>query len=476
MWGCEPPPCSPRRRCVAGEEAALAQERLEWLRMRYLIAAQSSADTEQRMAQAMDASSRVGAAQEDLQLWLGRVEMELKAWDGREPPCSDRDKLQQFLRSELERLAGLQERLDAAGSVQLDVQALDAQLAEHKLLSAEILHHRSSVERLLGVAEPMLRCSPQSTQQHAEPSVQALQEQAEQLWRRSAARSVQLEQAQALLAQFCQAQAELQPWLEETQAAAAQLCTDASSCEAFREQQALLQCLREAVAEHRPLVAKLQRAAVQLQELNAEQAAPLQQSCKDAQELYNRIRERMQTAAAMLEEALPRYGQLSERMDLLHECLERLQGRLRGCPPLHGDAAQLRERLRGERRGAGGAAADGGCAAGGAGAMRRAAGRHAGGRLRRCGYSAAGPCCAAAFAVGLPAKRGGGGAAAAAGAAGVGRAILERSCGAGAHIGRDAAAAAAHGGRGGGTRRHQRQAAVRAGRWEVQGGPCRGAG
>lgn len=38
--------------------------------------------------------------------------------------------------------------------------------------------------------------------------------------------------------------------------------------------------------------------------------------------------------------------QLSERMDLLRGCLERLQGRLQGCPPLLGDAAQLRERLR----------------------------------------------------------------------------------------------------------------------------------
>lgn len=41
--------------------------------------------------------------------------------------------LQQFLLSELDRLVGLRERLDAAGSVQLDMQALDAQLAEHKV-------------------------------------------------------------------------------------------------------------------------------------------------------------------------------------------------------------------------------------------------------------------------------------------------------------------------------------------------------
>ena len=103
-WVVLGPPCSPlaptapptpaqRCCCVAGEEAALAQERLEWLRMRYVMAAQSSADTEQRMAHALEAASRAGPAQEDLQLWLGRVEAELKADDGRELPCSDQEKV-----------------------------------------------------------------------------------------------------------------------------------------------------------------------------------------------------------------------------------------------------------------------------------------------------------------------------------------------------------------------------------------------
>ena len=90
---CAPHPTAQRCRCVAGEEAALAQERLEWLRMRYVMAAQSSADTEQRMAHALEAASRAGPAQEDLQLWLGRVEAELKADDGRELPCSDQEKV-----------------------------------------------------------------------------------------------------------------------------------------------------------------------------------------------------------------------------------------------------------------------------------------------------------------------------------------------------------------------------------------------
>lgn len=146
-----------------------------------------------------------------------------------------------------------------------------------QLLSAEILHHRGLVERLLGVADPLLRSCPEPLQQHLQvsgrsgaapggaggtwpampcpragsghpascvslqPSVQALRERAEQLFVRSGACAVQLEHAQSLLAQFAEAHAELLPWLEETQAVGVQLSPNAISYEAFKEQQALLQ-------------------------------------------------------------------------------------------------------------------------------------------------------------------------------------------------------------------------------------------
>lgn len=42
----------------------------------------------------------------------------------------------------------------------------------------------------------------------------------------------------------------------------------------------------------------------------------------------------------------PHLPQLSERMDLLLECLERLQSRLQSQPSVRGDAAHLREQIR----------------------------------------------------------------------------------------------------------------------------------
>lgn len=61
--------------------------------MRYLIAGQSCADTEQRLAQTLEASSRLGSAQEELAPWLSRLEQELGCGDGRELSTGDREKV-----------------------------------------------------------------------------------------------------------------------------------------------------------------------------------------------------------------------------------------------------------------------------------------------------------------------------------------------------------------------------------------------
>lgn len=70
------------------------------------------------------------------------------------------------------------------------------------------------------------------------------------------------------------------------------------------------QSLREALAEHRPLMGKLQRVCTQLAELSPEQGAPFQQRCQAAEERYGSIRECVRQAATVLEDAIPRYSQV----------------------------------------------------------------------------------------------------------------------------------------------------------------------
>ncbi|KAJ6661546.1 hypothetical protein lerEdw1_014456 [Lerista edwardsae] len=333
---------------VSGEESRLAQERMDSLRTRLLIVGRSSADVQHRLQQALDASSRLDPAQEDLALWLGRMEKELPPQGG--PPgvlsAADGEKFQWALDSGLAQVTRLSKCLEGQGPVPLDADGLRLQVASQKQLAAEILHQRGLVERLTAIADPLLSLCPSDVQLQLQPLVQPLQERMRLLVQQSAARALRLEQAQVLLAQHREAREELCPWLEETQQALAQVSPHTVSCETFREQQEMLQGLREAMAEHRPLLAKLQRVSAQLAELSPEEVAPFREGWQQAEEQFGRVRGQVCQAAAVLEEAIPRYSQLSERMALMSESLERLQSHAQHPPAARGDAAWVREQLR----------------------------------------------------------------------------------------------------------------------------------
>ncbi|KAM6458463.1 microtubule-actin cross-linking factor 1, isoforms 6/7-like isoform 1-T3 [Liasis olivaceus] len=324
---------------------------MDSLRMRLLVVGQRSSDILQRLEQALEVSSHLDPAQEGLALWLEHMEKE-QSVPGSQPgegPCplapSDRDKLEQGLRSELAAVSQLSSRLEELSQVHLNIQATRLALAEQKRLSAESLHHQGVVEKLVEITGPLLSFCPADIQKRFQPLVQPLRERTECLGPQSSACALQLEQAQLLLAQHAEAQAELGPWLEEAQRVAEECSPGSIGCEAFRKQQEVLQGLREAIAEHGPLMAKLQRVTAQLAELCPQEAAPLWQGLQAAEERYASLREHVQQAAAVLGEAVPRYSRLSERMELMAGCLERVQERVRHLPALRGDPIWLQEQL-----------------------------------------------------------------------------------------------------------------------------------
>ncbi|KAF7237173.1 Microtubule-actin cross-linking factor 1, isoforms 1/2/3/5 [Varanus komodoensis] len=342
---------------VAGEEARLVQEKMDSLRTRFLVVGQNSADMQQHAEQASGAACWLDPTQEELAVWLGHLEKELPPQGGRpgDGPgpgaAADQEKFEQALRSALAKASHLSAQLEEQGHVCLDAHAVRAQLHVQKLLSAEILHHQGLVERLVAIAGRLLGLGSSGLQeQQQEPPPQALlqplKESVECLVRRSSARTTRLEHAQHLLAQYAEAHEELEPWLAETQRAVASLPPDGEGQGAFREQQELLQALWEAVAEHKPLMSRMEHAVGQLAELSPGEAAPFLRGWRAAEERYSRVRERVRRAAAVLQEAIPRYSQLSERVELMAGCLERLQSRMQPPPAMRGDAAWLREQIR----------------------------------------------------------------------------------------------------------------------------------
>ena len=70
------------------------------------------------------------------------------------------------------------------------------------------------------------------------------------------------------------------------------------------------QGLRESIAEHRPLVARLCSVGKRLSELNPSQGEEFHRQASEAEERHRAIRDRVREAASLLEESLPRYAQV----------------------------------------------------------------------------------------------------------------------------------------------------------------------
>ncbi|XP_026577641.1 microtubule-actin cross-linking factor 1-like [Pseudonaja textilis] len=90
---------------------------------------------------------------------------------------------------------------------------------------------------------------------------------------------------------------------------------------------------------------KLQRIAAWLAELCPREATPLWQRLQVAEDRNGGLREQAQQATATLEEALPRYSQLSEGLELVAGSLAWLQDHTRHPLALRGDPVWLQEQL-----------------------------------------------------------------------------------------------------------------------------------
>ncbi|KAE8599990.1 hypothetical protein XENTR_v10017421 [Xenopus tropicalis] len=336
---------------VSGEEAQLTQEKMDTLRVRYVIIAQSAADIRQRLEQTLEATLRLDPSQEDVSIWLGRMEKLVASItsEGAERiplSTSDVEKLEQVILSELTHLSNIEGRFGGLSCLTLEMEAIEAQLREHKLLAVEILQHRGILERLLCISETLLSLCPDPTQERLKTHLMSLRELYPRIVALGATPPACLEHSLSLLTQFSEAEEELLPWMQEMEEAVAQLRNMELTDTDFRGQQEQLQSLREVIAEHKPLVTKLHRVSCKLSELSPDGAHVFQLRFEAAEKQYCSLREAVRQAAAILEDTVPRYSQLSERMDLMRDNLERVRERLQNCSAVSGEPSRIREQLR----------------------------------------------------------------------------------------------------------------------------------
>ncbi|CAB1333619.1 unnamed protein product [Coregonus sp. 'balchen'] len=230
------------------EEAQQVQERVDSLRIRCSVLSLTSSDVLQRLEQALEASSRCTSSQEDLHLWLGRIERELLGPAGGQTGGGDtvlcaaeRQRLEQAVVKEMAWFRDTALSLEQLKAINLEPDLISAQLYEQKILAVEILQHKFNIEKMVKIAEILQTYGDEGEIGDLQTPLDALQEQCNTTSATNSHVVLQLEHAQSLLVQFTEGLAEVSPWLQETQALIGQLSLSTISYKAFREQQDLLQ-------------------------------------------------------------------------------------------------------------------------------------------------------------------------------------------------------------------------------------------
>ena len=194
--------------------------------------------------------------------------------------------------------------------------ALAILLKEYKALYDDINSQKGRVRDVMTNAKKLMRESSGEDMAHIRDKAEDLKELANHVTQLCQDRLSALEQALPLAAHFFEAHSELTQWLDEAEAEVQMLGKPAIHAAQIRRQQEVTKLLLQSVAEHKPLVDRLNKTgAARMRLIFEDDARQVQKLIDSDNDRYNKLRNILRENQNALEAALQATSQFADKLD-----------------------------------------------------------------------------------------------------------------------------------------------------------------
>ena len=228
-----------------------------------------------------------------------------------------------------------------------DPDVIRVQLKEHKALNDDISSQRGRVRDVLSTAKKVLRESTQNDDTGTiREKMEDLREVMEVVCGLSADRLGILEQALPLAEHFLETHAGLAGWLSDMEQQVAMLAMPALRPDLIAQQQDRNEMFLQSIAEHKPLVDKLNKTGEALISLVTEEDGSKVQDIMDNDNArYNALRADLRTRQQALEKALQESSQFSDKLEGMLRALTNTADQVNNMEPVSAHPPKIRDQI-----------------------------------------------------------------------------------------------------------------------------------
>ncbi|CAH1393332.1 unnamed protein product [Nezara viridula] len=222
------------------------------------------------------------------------------------------------------------------------------QLKEHRALSDDIASQRGRVRDVLVTAKKVIReASPHDDSSLMRDKMTDLREAVDTVWSASGERLATLEQALGLAEHLAESHAHLSAWLGEMETSAKALPPPSIRPDVIAQQQDRTELLLQSIAEHKPLVDKLNKTGEALIGLVAEdEGVKVHEILDSDNSRYERLKGSLRERQGALEQALQESSRATDKLEGMLRALASTADELSSLGPVSAHPPRLREQIK----------------------------------------------------------------------------------------------------------------------------------